>query len=218
MQLVEYAHGSQEPIKTLDVPNMSPSACAVDTITGNLAAVDFGGDGHEVDLYYPGSSYPRIFVDKKLYLDDLTYDSSGNLFVIGFAGSQVEVAELPKGTTKFEMRRGHIGLNATSGIKSDGKHLTIGQTLFQGGNELYRYVVRGNRLKHRRTVSLSGDFKALFDYWIQGSRVVATNIGGTQIYAPMYLFNYPGGNLIKTIGQGTVPAFYGSITISVARK
>lgn len=151
----------------------------------------------------------------------MTYDSSGNLFVIGNAvdSHKLDVAELPKGTRRFAMRWGfRVGLSATSGIRWDGRHLTIGSGVHEGGHELYRYVVRGNRLKQRRGVSLNGDFKALGDYWIQGSRAVATNSGGTQIYAPIFLFNYPaGGYPIRTIGEGVVPAVNAtSVTISVA--
>ncbi|MGA7249436.1 MAG: hypothetical protein WBW89_16960, partial [Candidatus Cybelea sp.] len=147
VELAEYAHGGAEPIETLDAPSKSPSACAVDPTTGNLAAVDNG----DVDIFYSGSSYPQILVDTKLALDDLTYDGSGNLFIIGESVSRhrLEVAELPKETTKFEGRWGIIGLSATSGFRWDGKHLTIGDGLDEGGHELWRYVVRGNRLESR---------------------------------------------------------------------
>jgi hypothetical protein len=217
MELAEYAHGGQEPIKTIDVPNMSPYTCAVDPTTGNLAALGNNGD---IDIYHSGSSDPQILVDKKFFPDDLTYDSSGNLFIIAGDGSrELEVAELPKGTTKFELRRGfHGGLTYTSGIRWDGKHLTIGQTLNQGGNLLYRYVVRDNRLERRRGVYIGGYFRAIYFYWIQGSKAVATTFCGTQTCAPIYLVHYPAGDPIRAIGQGEVQSAVAFVTISVAPR
>lgn len=219
-ELAEYAHGGVKPVKILHVPNMSPGACAVDPTSGNLAAT---GDGQEVDVYSSGSSYPQVFVYKKFYPHALTYDGSGNLFILGNRHVRDDIlgtAELPKGTAKFQPRRIHVNLSATSGFRWDGKYLTIGDSLNEGGHEIFRYAVRGNRLQGRGYTSIGGNFQYLAHYWIQGSKAVATTYCGSyNSCAPIYLFNYPeGGNPIKTIGQGVAPSSAGSLTISVARK
>jgi len=221
MKLAEYAHGGQKPIRTIDVPNMSPDACAVDSTTGNIAATGNGADG-AVDIYSSGSSYPQILVDKKFYANSATYDGSGNLFILGnrnIRGDLLGVAELPKGAAKF-VGRGIINLSGTSGFSWDGKHLVIGDGLHEGGHELFRYVVRGNRLEDRGYGSLDGYSGSLANYWIQGSKAVATvDCLPYSTCAPIYLYSYPaGGYPLKTIGEGIVPEINRSVTISVARN
>jgi hypothetical protein len=131
-ELAEYAHGGVKPVKILHVPNMLPGSCAVDPTSGNLALT---GDGQEVDVYSSGSSYPQIYAYEKFYPHALTYDGSGNLFILGnghVRDDSLAVAELPKGAAKFQPRRSHIHLSATSGFGWDGKYLTIGDSLFEG--------------------------------------------------------------------------------------
>jgi hypothetical protein len=219
-ELAEYAHGGVKPVKILHDSNMSPGACAVDPTSGNLATT---GEGHEVDVYTSGSSYPQRFVYKKFYPSALTYDGSGNLFILGNRHNHngtLGTAELPKGMARFQPRRINVPLSATSGFRWDGKYLTIGDSLFEGGHELFRYAARGNRLQGHGYTSIGGNFQYMAHYWIQGSKAVATTYCGSyNSCAPIYLFDYPaGGNPINTIGQGVVPSSAGHVTISVARK
>ena len=112
--------------------------------------------------------------------------------------------------------RGQIYLSATSGLRWDGTHLTVGSSLNEAYG-IYRYLVLGDRLKHRGLLSLGG-IKYIGRYWLKGSKIIATPVGGSGGYAPMYLYDYPrGGNPIKTIGEGVVPpSNETSVTVSVA--
>jgi hypothetical protein len=223
-KILEYAHGGQKPIKTLHVPNGSAGTCAVDSISGDLAVVS--GD-HKLDVYDSGSLHPKRFAYEKLYLDGLTYDSSGNLLILGGTVNNqkpqvLKVAELPKGTTKIETLRGfQTDRLGHSGFEWDGKHLTLGDALNEGGHEIYRYEVGRHRLRSRGVVELAnGDFAYLAHYWIRGSKVFATAwCGSYNTCGPIFVYSYPaGGHPVQEIGEGIVPSDGGDLTISIAPK
>jgi hypothetical protein len=222
--LLEYAHGGQKPIRILHAANLSAGACAVDARSGSVAVVN---GYHKFDIFDSGSSRPKIVRYKKLYFDGLTYDGSGNLFVLGGTlahqkAQALKVAELPKGATKIERLRGfHTRMLGHSGFQWDGKHLTLGDALNEGGHEIYRYDVGRDRIKSRGVIELAnGDFAYLASYWIHGSKAVATAWCFTgSACAPIFLYNYPaGGEPLKEIGEGIVPSGGGAVTISVAPK
>lgn len=191
-KLAEYAHGGVKPIKILHVPN-TPADCAVDSASGNLAATA----GGQVDIYASGSSYPQVFVYRNFYPYDLTYDGSGNLFILGERRGRKDTlwtAELPKGMTKFQPRQIHVPLSATSGFGWDGKYLTIGDGLFEGGHQFFRYAARGNRLHGHGYTTIGGNFQYMAHYSILGSKAIATTYCGSyNTCAPIYLFDYRGG-------------------------
>ena len=67
-KLAEFAHGGETPIRTLNVPSV-PHDCAVDPVTGNIAAVSGKGQVY----IYGGASSARRSVhgelwDRKLHL------------------------------------------------------------------------------------------------------------------------------------------------------
>ena len=221
-KLAEFAHGLVKPIKILRAPNI-PAGCAIDPTLGNVATII--GD-HDFVIYNSGGSQLQTVTYNKLYLGGLTYDGNGNLFILGEAvdgpKARLKIAELPKGATKIGILPGfNIGRLGHSGFEWDGKHLTEGDSLNEGGHEIFRYKLGRNRLKSRGWVEIGdSDFAYMADYWIQGSKVVVTaTCGSGTCAAPIYLYNYPaGGNAIKAIGQGVVPSASGQVTISVAPK
>ncbi|MGA7094765.1 MAG: hypothetical protein WBX23_12105 [Candidatus Cybelea sp.] len=220
-ELAEFAHGGVKPIRILRIPKVPPAGCAVDPTSGAIATIS--GE-HEVAIYNSGSSQPKIVAYNKLYLDGLTYDGNGNLFILGGTVNdqkpqRLKIAELPKGATKIGLLPGfETGRLGYSGFEWDGKHLTEGDSLNEGGHDIFRYKVGRNRLKSRGVTEIGGYFPYMANYWIQGSMAVTT-VYCSYGCAPIYLFNYPaGGAPIKTIGQGVVPAASGQVTISVGRK
>jgi hypothetical protein len=213
--VVEYAHGGDKPIKVLKVPNYSPYGCSVDPATGNLAVVV---GSNSVGVYKAASGSPQIYA-VNLYPTSSTYDSNGNLFVLGDGypsqkNMNVEVAGLLKGETRFHRIWGYYNHTGYAGeIRWDGTHLAISTSLFTTPY-ISRYVLRGKYLK--------GNYGPVYYAWwidhfcTNGSRVALSVLTGHGYYAPVYLFHYPkGGYAIKTIGEGIAPAG-GSLTISVA--
>ena len=111
-QIFEYQHGGTVPSNILaDGSTWAPNACSVEPTTGSLAVsnnTDAGG-GHpqaeNISVYPGGVGPPTIYSDPMFeHYDDVTYDSSGNLFIIGNGPSpnyQFELAELAKGSSSF---------------------------------------------------------------------------------------------------------------------
>jgi hypothetical protein len=215
--LIEFAHGGEVPIKILRVTQTKQVFdCAVDPTTGDLAAV--GSKRHV--FIFKGASAPAKALRDHYDTGSCIYDSSGNLFVQGFhrdGSGVIEISELAKGSTKFRTVRSHVGLYATTGLRWDGKHLTVGEGFNEGGHDLYRYSVLGTHLKSRHEVSFDGHFDSVSGYWIQGSKAVAaTWCVPHSACKPIYLYNYPaGGNPIETIGDDVVP-FLSQASVAVS--
>jgi hypothetical protein len=91
-----------------------PASCAVDPTTGNLAVTDLTGNSAGEVLIYPNASgTPTVYTNPaQFYYDFDGYDSSGNLFVDGFAFEEPGgvnlnylpfiLSELPKGGSSLE--------------------------------------------------------------------------------------------------------------------
>lgn len=219
-ELAEFAHGGETPIKTIDVPGV-PNDCAVDPVTGDLAVV-FGKG--QVYIYGSASSAPRTFTTN-FGIGSCTYDSSGNLFVLGgrpkgYGGIAV-VAELAKGAKNFKRRWGYRNdTGNTSGIGWDGTYITIGTGVFMTP-AVARFSVRGKRLKEQKGLGSGLRGITFIDaYWTQGSKLILTDSGGGGRPASIYVYAYPaGGRPIKKIWQNVVPGLVEtSVTVSLAPR
>ena len=94
--LVEYAHGGNEPIATLQDPNKNiPQACSVDPVTGNLAVANLNAN---IAVYANARGSPTYYSTSGLVEDvrTIAYDGSGDLYMRGFK-SRKAAAWLPKG-------------------------------------------------------------------------------------------------------------------------
>jgi hypothetical protein len=214
--LAEFAHGGETPIRTLDVPSL-PNDCAVDPVTGNIAVVSAKG---YVYIYSGTSSTPRTFTTN-FGAGSCTYDSSGNLFIVGFRpkgyGERAVVAELTRGAKNFKRRWGYRNDTGNlSGIRWDGTYITIGTGLFTTPS-VTRFSMRGRHLKAQEGLLFKG-LASIGAYSIQGSKIVLTNNGGIGKYASIYMYPYPArGRPIKKIGQNVVPGLIEtSVAVSVA--
>jgi hypothetical protein len=118
-EIVEYAHGGTTPISTLTLPTHFDHTgfvgCAVDPVTGNLAAGVGGaalGDKTCGVLVYPNAQgTPSFYTGKRLkYCPFPAYDGSGNLFLSGATSSfrRSLLMELRPGQSAFT----HIKLQA----------------------------------------------------------------------------------------------------------
>ena len=215
-ELAEFAHGGETPMRTLDVPSV-PNDCAVDPVTGNIAVVSAPG---KVYIYGSTSSAPRTFTTN-FGAGSCTYDSSGNLFILGNRpkgyGARAEVAELPEGAKKFERRWGYRNDTGNfSGVRWDGTNITIGTGLFMTPG-VTRFSVRGKHLQAQGGLGFRG-MASIGAYSIQGSKIVLTNNGGIGKFALIYMYPYPaGGRPVKKIGQKVVPGLVEtSVAISLA--
>jgi hypothetical protein len=219
--LVEYAHGGDKPIATLNAPKgFSPQECAIDPTTGNLAVVGFyrasPSTPDTVFVYAGGAGTPIVHATPFADISFAAYDNKGNLFVDGVNNNTSPpfvLAELQKRATHFKA----ISFGSSSPpsiypgpIRWDGKYLAVGSP-YRG---FVRYAIRNYTAIQQGTVQLS-DVSSTFNAWIQGSTVAAVNIVGS--YPPVQVYNYPaGGKPIRIISAGFSGKPYG-LAVSLAQ-
>ena len=200
--LFEYAHGGTSPIATLTDVQYYPNGCSVDPTTGNLAvAEEYGRIGSGAfAIYKHAKGRPKQFTDPNIYTPFFcAFDNEGNLFVNGFSkGSDVEFAELPKGSKTFT----NLTLNETiywpGGIQWDGTYLAVGD---QDNPIIYEFMISGNSGTEVSSTPLDGT-SDVAQFFILGEKVVASEPApGTVGF-----WNYPqGGAATKLFSVGNEP-------------
>jgi hypothetical protein len=217
-KIVEYAHGGNSPIKTLSKRNFSPQACSVDSATGNLAVIGSDKSVAAIALFVGAKQSQLLYAVPFASVSFCGYDNSGNLFVDGFLHSNsiyMALGELRKGAARFKEIAFPSKLVDAGEIQWDGKHIVIGSGYAESKGTLFRYDIRGDTAVKTRSVALNG-LDGLQAFWIQGSRVVATDLGGQGSYPSNGFYNYPaGGNPIKTLEYFPATA---ALTVSRAPK
>ena len=100
--VIEYAHGGTQPIKTLHDGSEQPLACSVDETTGNLAILNAG----DVAVYRGASGSPKRYAGGGVYGDyALGYGGHGDLLVDGGSYDNpnfIAFAQLRPGTTHLQ--------------------------------------------------------------------------------------------------------------------
>jgi hypothetical protein len=206
----EYAHAGTSPIAILGGAGGTPSSCAVDPTTGDLAVTSArSSTSHgKVAIYKGAKGTPKLFADFKFY-DILFcgYDDKGNLYVDGSnepSGNGFLMAELPKGGNALS----EITLNQTiffpGGVEWDGKHVAVGDERIA---RIYQFAINeynGKKVGTTRLRGLSGIYQFfIFQGLIVDPSYVAS--GGT-----VGIYRYPtGGKTIRTVTGVSSP--YGAI-------
>ncbi len=100
--MIEYAHGGSQPIKTLHDGSEQPLACSVDATTGNLAVLD----AENVAVFQNASGSPKRYKGGGVYGDyALGYGAHGDLLVDGGSYDNrnfIAFAQLPLGTRHLQ--------------------------------------------------------------------------------------------------------------------
>ncbi len=217
-EIVEYAHGGKTPIKTLSDPNFSPGWCSVDPTTGNLAAVGSDESSAAIAVYVGAQRSPLVYSVPFETASYCGYDNKGNLFVDGYSHNSVTTGfgELRKGATKFKRLEMRDHFATPGGVQWDGKYITLGGS-YADAPDIYRFDIRGDRAVQISSHRLN-DLHFLNAFWIQGSRVVATDLFGQGPYKTLYFYAYPAGdNPVKTV-EDYAAGYPSSLTVSVAPK
>ncbi|MGB9652195.1 MAG: hypothetical protein WCB01_10360 [Candidatus Cybelea sp.] len=200
-QLLEYAHGGTQPIKTYSEPGFV-HGCSIDPTTGNLAV------SHDPPSYAPGgiSIYrhaqgkPREYTTPNVFaVSFVGYDARGDLFVDGYdVSGAFAMADLPAKTHTFEAVTLNQSIILPGAIQWDGQHLAVGdQVSIFGPSKIYEFSMSGSTGTLVHTTPLSDSCDVL-QFWIQGQRVIASNDCASHV---LY-FGYPnGGSSTKTIAH-----------------
>ena len=210
--IYEYAHGGTSPIATLSDPG-GPWSCAVDPVTGNLAAANMYGPGGPGNVaIFPKAQNPaQIYSDPNMTSYSYCgYDDRGNLFVDGGGFGTSSFAELPKGSSFFTDITLNQSVYSSSVIQWDGSYVTIADA---GAHEIDRVVFSGSsgtivgqtRLRDWH----QGTFKEI---WLQGSAAIAQPAKNGSVA----VWKYPNGDYPKRyIGHVGRIVIYG-VTMSRA--
>jgi len=196
--VLEYAHGGSSPIATLNDAGYFPVGCAIDPVSGNLAVSNFpesSSANGDVVIYKhakgrPTGHYTSSTMNQMLLCG---YDGSGNLFVDGLGqASAFEFAELPKGGSKLVSIALNQAIQSAGGVQWDGSHIAVGD---QSTNTIYQFAISGKRGTLAGSTALGGA-SVVFQFWIDGSRVVGPDSGLSDVG----IWRYPGGgSALKTI-------------------
>jgi hypothetical protein len=206
--IVEYAHGSVTPIRTLTVPSLNPFSCAVDPSSGDLAVTSLGNQeaqGANVTVFPKGTGSPQSFTDPDL-LDYYycTYDNAGDLFVEGHyqGGYQLpKLAELSNGGKSLQTLSLSYEPGWLSSVQWDGKYLAVGQAVKP---YIFRYTISGTLGTLAGSTQLS-DATDSFQFVFARKRAIVANIYFQDRYIYRYdilTYDYPKG------GHSTEQLFY----------
>jgi hypothetical protein len=228
-QITEFAHGSTNPIRTINDPNGRANGCSVDPETGDLAVTNLWGasDGEgNVTVYAHASGSPTAYSNPNIYWYYYCgYDNNGNLFADGETISSVfGLGELAKGGSSL----GFVTIDQTiylpGGVQWDGKYLAVGDQVAVKHNftsTIYDFDVTGSEAKTVNTMVLTGS-NQVAQFWIPFVDVGGKHGEGKLLIGPnqdgkdTLIWDYPtGGNPIQTISGEETPI---GATVSLAAK
>ncbi|MEO6835269.1 MAG: hypothetical protein ABI231_05110 [Candidatus Tumulicola sp.] len=206
-RIVEYAHGGTKPIRIVSDAGYSPSGCAVDPTTGDLAVTNyapFGSGPGNVSIYEQAKVTPKTYTNSSIYYYYYCgYDDKGNLYVDGTASAYQQVhfgfAELRAGGKALETITLAHTFNHPGGVQWDGRYVAVGdQTTLTGPSTVYEFSIKGTSGMQVAATPLTTSCDAL-QFWIEHDRIVVPNVCSPNV---MY-FAYPaGGTATKTIHNG----------------
>ncbi len=206
-QITEYKV-PQKPLKTLSISYSSigsPSSCAMDS-SGDLAVgILYGKGGGDVVIFKNASGSGTVYttpMDEEFFDG---YDNQGNLFADGFSGdrSGFVLAELPKGSTKFEKVTTSNTVEFPGSVQWDGKYMAVTD---QDANAIYQYTISGAKATLEGTVALSGSSDCAQN-WIAKNVVFCADAGNED----GEVFSYPGGGSPLAVFSGNFDLPLGSV-------
>jgi hypothetical protein len=206
----EYAHGGATQLAFIGAPIGNAYSCSVDPVTGKLAIIVISETKSEVTIYKPESGHQWHLGSAFSYKEPqwaCSYDSTGDLFVGGFAGpSKLTLIELPKGASKFEKITLDTDVPPQGDVQWDGTYLAIGE---YDNATIHRFEFQGTKGTQVGTVGLSGA-GYIRQFWIQDGVVI-----GPQLLANRIGFwSYPRGGAPLKIIRDTIGG--SGVTVSLA--
>jgi hypothetical protein len=219
--VLEYRHGGTTPVATLNLPGNDPESggCASDPVSGNLAVTfstfGSGGSDENVAIFPDGQGTPTVY-QSGIDAGFCGYDNQGNLFVDGYGGALIDLAELPSGSGSFEI----ISINQSIGgnpwsIQWDGKYMTV-EGISEKSVQLSRLQISGTTATIVSTTKFSRTMSKARASWITGSTVLVPfgNIHGIGFW------KYPNGGKAERVFSkkvfGRKLNFFNGLTVSVA--
>jgi len=214
--VIEYAHGGTQPIKTLSDGSKTPLACSVDETTGNLAVLN----ADNVAVYQGASGSPKFYRGGGVYgYYALGYGGHGDLLVDGGSYDNpnfIAFAQLPLGTTHLKQ----VVLSKTLQWAPPTFVQWDGQFWIVGTETLDWFKIAGNTGRFEGYSMLSPT-SSIAQFWIasvggssaRGNQIVVTEDNPYKVE----FFQYPaGGRPFASIIDGLSDPY--GITVSKAPK
>ncbi|MFZ1016591.1 MAG: hypothetical protein WAN39_01835 [Candidatus Cybelea sp.] len=196
--IIEYRAGGRAPVGRFDDEGYAPRACSVDPASGILAVTNryaLNYTSGTIALYVPaGANRPLLLTDPDIYEPMYcAYDAHGNLYIEGYTKDlDIAFAVLPPHSTTFTgITLNHV-VGAPGGMQWDGKDLAVGDS---SSNVIYRFAITGSSGAEVGATTLKGITYGQDQFWIEGSKVVAT----ASVDRLIGIWKYPSGGRATTI-------------------
>ncbi|MGA8575783.1 MAG: hypothetical protein WB609_08915 [Candidatus Cybelea sp.] len=178
----EYAHGAANPIRIL-TERYRPWSCAVDPLTGDLAAANATNEGSRgiVAIYSSAKGRPVYRFRKGLSFFYCAYDSQGNLFLDGLGPSgtsDVGLVELRKGQSAFTTIALNQSFTSIGGLAWRGTQMAVGDPKSQ---IIYSFKMSGQKGVKTGGTLLTGS-----------GELGAFSIANNDVYVPAEIKEYQG--------------------------
>jgi hypothetical protein len=176
-EMIEYPHGGSNPIATLTDEYGLPIGCSVDPTTGDLAVANIFGPSSKpytsVIVYPNAQGNPTVYtVDNFEYLNGCAYDSSGNLFAIGWVyNSGTFMAELPAGGSQFQDLKVSKSIGAAGWLQWLGHYLYAGFVEAGSYGQIDQLSISGSKVTVKRKIVLNQANKGGI-FFIDGQTVI----------------------------------------------
>lgn len=152
-KIIEYAHDGASPIAVLSDAGMTPTSCAVDSLTGDLAVTNAQDN---LAVYASAKGDPTIY--RGYYMRGLSsciYDDEGNLFADAWSYGSI-ILELPKGGSSVEDLKIPKPLTNPWTLLWDGSSLAVVEAI--GGQRplrLDRFTASGSQINVTSTTQFT---------------------------------------------------------------
>ena len=196
-QMLEYAPGGSQPVAELF--SYSPTGCAVDPKSGDLAVVTWGdpSGNQNLEIYHHAQGLPKTYSYSAFqHWNYCAYDNDGNLLIQGYApagpgGQRIVIyAELQTGQTNIIP----VDISTTdaggAGIQWDGKYFLIG---YNYDNTMHRYSVHNGQASEIDQIQLAGGQLHLNGFWLHHDTLV-TDLESINDEYSVGAFPYPAGS------------------------
>lgn len=219
--LLEFSHGGSTPIKTYSVPDGVVNACAIDSMTGDIATIIFENTKYVYNLaiFALSTSTPTTYT-VPTGAEYCGYDNHGNLFIDGYAeqGDQFNLYELPSGSGSFMQITVNPQIEERPGqVQWDGKYLAITAPGVRYGLTAYSLKLSGSNATVVHTIRFKGVTRTALQSWLTGNRIFVPY--GTRGAGPrktkVGVWEYPkGGKAIQSFGHFTKNPDFQAVTFS----
>jgi hypothetical protein len=202
-QIVEYAHGGSQPIKTIDDSPDSPYACSVDPTTGNLAVANNDGASQQGNIaIWNGSGVRTTYTDSMLFnFEGCAYDNNGTLLVTnGYVQYPYHTyfAWLPKGGSRLVditlFNKYGSSWGGVEGVQWDGKYFAIDEG----------YLVYRESLIHGQAYYVGYSAMSYSDEYNYGPYAFFIHTPGTQATQAVEGLTWQNGG--SSVGYWNYPA------------